>query len=77
MLQFRDMELDFDLYDADNAETYEVALDNFSDAAKKIPATGTLAGSIRYQCGMVFDFFDDLFGDGFHKQVFGERTNLV
>ena len=45
MLQFRDMELDFDLYDADNAETYEVALDNFSDAAKKIPATGTLAGS--------------------------------
>lgn len=76
MLTFRNMELDFDIYDADQAETYEAALERvLEDSGKKIPNEG-LADGIRRQCGIVFDFFDDLFGDGFHKEIFGNRTNL-
>ena len=34
------------------------------------------AAGIRRQCGIVFDFFDDLFGEGTHRQIFGEKVNL-
>ena len=65
---FRDMELDFDIFDADTAELYE-------EAVKK-PGE-TLAECIRRQCGAVFNFFDTLFGEDFHRELFGECTNLV
>lgn len=76
MMQFRDMELDFDLLDADHAEAYEAALEGLRDVAQKPPAGSTLSVVIRYECSKVFSFFDALFGEGFHTQVFGERTNL-
>lgn len=77
MIEFRGMELDFDIYDADQAEIYEDALLRVKDeGTKKVPGEG-LADAIRRQCGVVFDFFDDLFGDGFHREIFGERTNLA
>lgn len=73
---FRDMELDFDVFDADTAELYEEAAKQASKEAVKKPGE-TLAECIRRQCVAVFNFFDTLFGEGFHKEIFGERTNLV
>lgn len=76
MMQFRDLELDFDIYDADQAEAYEAALRNVQEkSANKIPDEG-LSDSIRRLCGIVFDFFDDVLGDGAHKEIFGDKTNL-
>lgn len=77
MLKFRDFNLEFDLFDAEMAEDYEAALTKLQNALDKKPAKETLADGIRRQCTIVFAFFDDLFGEGFHKDVFGERTNLV
>lgn len=77
MMKFRDLELDFDLFDADTAEAYEEAVKYVQEVNRTKPAEETLSAAIRRQCNAVFNFFDDLFGDGFHKQLFGERTNLL
>ena len=73
---FKDMELDFDIFDAETADLYEEAVKTTRDAAVK-KAGETLGDAIRRQCNAVFHFFDILFGDGFHKELFGERTNLM
>ena len=77
MMEFRGKELDFDLFDAETAEAYEAATDAVMEANANSPKGETLSQTIRRQCAIVFDFFDDLFGDGFHKELFGERTNLL
>ena len=73
---FHDMELDFDIFDADTAEAYEEAVQDAKAAAIKSEGEA-LGASIRRQCRAVFTFFDALFGEGFHKELFGERTNLL
>lgn len=73
---FKDIELDFDIFDAETADAYEAAVKKARAAAVKKPGE-TLGDAIRRQCNAVFDFFDDLFGDGFHKDLFGEKTNLM
>lgn len=73
---FRNMELDFDIFDAETADAYEAAAQQARDASVRNPED-TMGDAIRRQCGAVFDFFDELFGDGFHKELFGDRTNLV
>ena len=73
---FRDMELDFDIFDADTAELYEQAAREAGKEAAQKPGE-TLADCIRRQYGAVFRFFDTLFGEGFHKELFGGRTNLA
>jgi len=76
MLEFRGQELDFDIFDADQAELYEDALRRVqAECSKGAPNEGLAAG-IRRQCAVVFDFFDDLFGDRFHREIFGDKTNL-
>lgn len=76
-MQFRDMDLDFDIFDADTADAYEEAVKNAQAAASGKKEGESLGDAIRRQCHAVFDFFDDLFGDGFHKELFGEKTNLM
>lgn len=73
---FRDIELDFDIFDADTAEAYEEATKQAQKEAVKKEGE-TLSECIRRQCGAVFNFFDTLFGEGFHRELFGERTNLM
>ena len=77
MMKFKGLELDFDIYDADQAEAFETALNRVREECARKPPDETLSGSIRRQCEAVFDFFDDLFGDGFHQEVFGTKTNLI
>lgn len=75
-MKFRDLEVEFNIFDADDAEVYELAIKKVQDGAKKEP-NETLSGAIRRQCNNVFTFFDDLFGEDFHKDIFGETTNLL
>lgn len=71
------MELDFDVFDADTAEDYEQAVKDVQAAAAVKLENESLANLIRRQCNSVFEFFDTLFGTGFHKEIFGEKTNLI
>lgn len=73
---FKDMELDFDIFDAETADLYVDAVKTARDEAVK-KAGETLGDAIRRQCNAVFNFFDTIFGEGFHKELFGPRTNLM
>ncbi|MDD2956449.1 MAG: AP endonuclease [Oscillospiraceae bacterium] len=73
---FRNIELDFDVFDADTADLFEDALKTVKDTSKKKPGESN-GDCIRLQCNTVFDFFDALFGEGFHREIFGDRTNLL
>lgn len=73
---FRERELNFDIFDADTAERYETATQAVEDATAKVEGE-RLSASIRRQCEAVFAFFDALFGKGFHRELFGEKTNLI
>ncbi len=76
MMKFRDMEVDFDIFDADAAEDYESAVKQVRAESVVVPGE-TLASAIRRQCGAVFAFFDAVLGEGAHKVIFSERTNLI
>lgn len=66
---------DLDIYDADVAEKYEKQLDKIEKLTTKVEGMG-LSEGIRYQCNLIFDIFNELFGEGTDKKVFGEKVNL-
>lgn len=76
MLKINDVELELDLMDADMAEKYEKAYRKMQRDVANIPKNLSLADSIRKQCNLVFYFFDEVFGQGTSKKIFGNRTNL-
>lgn len=78
MLKINDVELEFDLMDADDAEKFEKEIKDLQakEDTEKVKAKNyTMAESIRKQCNLVFDFFDALFGEGTAKKLFGDKTN--
>lgn len=67
---------DLDVFDADVAEKYEEALGKVS---KDMTVTDDLKGSeiIRHQCNVIYKCFDEIFGEGTAKKIFGEKDNIV
>ncbi|NFO87912.1 AP endonuclease [Clostridium botulinum] len=66
---------DLDLLDADVAERYQSALIRMEKAEKIFGNKTNLAEIIRNECGKVFDFFNEVFGEGTDKKIFGNKTN--
>ena len=64
-MKVRDRELEFDIFDVENAEKYEAAITKVTAANVKVEGE-TLANTIRKECEVIFDFFDSIFGEGFH-----------
>lgn len=66
---------DLDLADLEVAEQFEK---EFSECSAKIEnANGTRAKIIKETCNAIFNLFDNLFGDGTAKKIFGEKTNII
>lgn len=67
---------DLDIFDVDIAVKYENALEK---VAKESHVDENLKGSeiIRNQCQIIFDCFNELFGEGTDKKVFGEKVNVI
>ncbi|MDO5432967.1 DUF6673 family protein [Eubacterium sp.] len=76
MLKINGVKLEMDLMDADTAEAVETAIKHFQEKIKKLNKEKTLAEAIRQQCQLVFEFFDEAFGEGAAVEVFGEKTNF-
>ncbi|MEG2412566.1 MAG: DUF6673 family protein [Clostridium sp.] len=70
------VELELDIYDADTAEKYEKALEDVQDIEDKVRGM-KVSESIRTQCNIIFGIFNDLFGKGTDKKVFGDKVNLL
>lgn len=69
---------DIDVADALVMERYEHAHDNVAKAMNDLQPEGKRQSElIRAQCTAVFNFFDEVFGDGTAKNIFGETVNLT
>ena len=71
-------EFNFDFLDADEMERAEAAIKKVQDR-NTIEAYSGMSQSqvIRKQCGAVFDFFDEVFGEGTHERIFKGKCNLM
>lgn len=69
-------ELELDLFDAEMAGKYERALKEFDERQNNKKTGLDLAGTIKQECETVFDFFNDIWGEGTDKKVFGNKTNF-
>jgi hypothetical protein len=68
---------DIDIADADVLEHYENVLKKFNDDIAKIDTVNQKGSQvIRQECQLVFGVFNELFGAGTDKKVFGDKTNL-
>ena len=77
IITINNVELEYDVFDLDFAEKYEHGLISVQKQAQVKDNTKKLSDVIKTQCNAVFDFFDDLFGEGTSEAVFGQKTNLM
>lgn len=69
---------DIDVTDALVMENYEAAHDKVAEKMNNLDVNGKRRSElIRIQCEAVFEFFEDIFGEGAAKKVFGESVNLT
>lgn len=72
------VELELDLFDADVLEVYERenkrVVDRINDKGQY--EEKSTADAIRYQCSVVNDFFNSLFGDGTADTIFKGKNNI-
>ena len=76
MLKICGQELELDLFDADTMEIYEKSLNKVVKRTKEAAKHTELSNAegIRETCGIVKDFFDEVFGDGTAEKLFKGKT---
>lgn len=67
---------DIDIYDLKVAEKYEKALAKVNEDCNKDDSR-SLSEGIKYQCNLIFDFFNTVFGEDTDKKIFGNKVNLM
>lgn len=79
MLKICGQELELDLFDADTMEVYEKSMDKVVKRAEETKKHTELsnADGIREMCGIVKDFFDEVFGGGTAEKLFKGKNNLA
>lgn len=71
------VELELDIYDVDVYEKYEHEVNEVSRKVNEESPEGlSTAASLRYQCGVVKDFFDAVFGPGTAEELFHGKNNI-
>ena len=79
VFEYQGVTFPLDLFDADVAERYELALKKVQADMEKIeqtPNTGTSEG-IRVVCKSVSNCFDSVFGTGAGEKIFGGKANMI
>ncbi len=77
-MTIHNIELAFDMFDADTCERFEQAVEAVSQKAQALQNQKGLKASesIRAQCGAIFECFDHIFGEGTARSLFGGKVNL-
>lgn len=70
------VELELDIFDADVAEKYDKAIKKVMNIEEDTKSM-SIGEGIRTQCKAIFNVFDELFGQGTHERVFGDKVNLL
>lgn len=78
IIKINDVELEFNILEADTAEKFENAFTQVVKRVKDVQANKTLRLSqgIREICETVSDCFDTLFGDGTSNKIFGNTCDM-
>lgn len=79
MLKICGQELELDLFDADVMDKFEKANNTVVKRAEECKKNPNLSGAegIRTMCGVVNDFFDEVFGEGTSDKLFRGKCNLM
>lgn len=76
-VKINDFSRDFDVFELRNARNYRDGLNAVSFALEEAKNEEDFVTAIEKQCYAVFAFIDLLFGEGTHKEIFGESVNLI
>lgn len=69
---------DLDVADADVLEMYENAMSSFYEKMQGISKDDKKGSQlIREECHAIFEVFNEIFGEGTDRKVFGDKTNLM
>lgn len=77
MLKINDVELDFELFDADTLEVYEKAFEKVGEQNTRFEGAEKTSDILRASCVAVKECFDSIFGEGIGVQVCGEKPNFM
>lgn len=66
---------DFDFEDANNIEKIEKAIPKTKEKLDKISEKGKYSEQVKDICQVVFDFFNEVFGEGTDKKIFGDKQS--
>ena len=76
-MKLKDIEVDFSFTDADCLERLENATKKVKEKAEeKQKEELSLSESIRQECAILDDFFDETFGEGTAKKIFKGKKDL-
>lgn len=67
-------ELELDLFDLDTMEKVETGIKEIFTVPKNVENLSTYE-QYKSQCDMVYDFIDEVFGDGTADEVLGKKVN--
>lgn len=78
-MKILEKEFEIDFYDADTMEKIETGMENVSKVIKEnsVAKSQKTSTAIRKACNVIFDFFDDVLGEGTSKKIFGNKTSLT
>lgn len=77
MLEINGVELELDIFDVETHELFEKSLKAVQTGVAEATKKTTTTEQIRYQCEVVYDFFDEVFGEGVAEDVFDGKMNLL
>lgn len=77
MLVINGIELELNIYEATQAELFEQANKRVLEERDKVDNIPGLSGRIKFFCDIVYDFFDDVFGEGTADTVFKGRQDML
>lgn len=72
-------EFEIDFYDVDTMEKIENGMDKVSKVIKEnsVIKSQKTSVAIKKTCNVIFNFFDDVLGEGASKEIFGNKTSLT
>lgn len=77
-MKILDVEIDFDLFDADQVEKFEIEAENVLKMSKEAKIDKmTFSEALRQECLMIENFFDNVFGKGISVKLFKGKKNLT
>lgn len=77
MLVINGVELELNIFEATQAEAFEEANKRVLSEKGRVDNIIGLKDKIKFFCDIVYDFFDDVFGEGTADQIFDGRMDML